>query len=391
MNRQIKVIIEDVSGKSWEFEKLRTLLTFLEKEASYWKKQHESLHARDGAGQREIHGLIRNYTGLENAVNSIKHHGENDDWDQGRLEREIQNSLNQIGNWLWSSHPYSEVFAQCHREHGATTASAFIAYVLSKDVSNIQNGAWFYGVMLAYEFLRQDSDIIKRRKAEKISIGQLRNQLAKTSNSLIDEVEGFKDDFNSWNDETRQEWETRQKKIQGDFDEYMDGCKKEIMGLKETYEEKLRLAGPAEYWRKTAEKFDRQGRNGLFALISFLLLGTGLLAWFYINWLVGREMAVQLNTLQGIVIFGTILAVYAFLIRTLSRLTFSAFHLMRDAEEKEQLTYLYLSLINEKKIDETSRDIVLQALFSRSETGLLAGDSGPTMPGLGEMTNPNKI
>ena len=105
-------------------------------------------------------------------------------------------------------------------------------------------------------------------------------------------------------------------------------AKRILWDLKETYEEKLRLEGPAEYWRKTAKKFKCQGCTALFGLIGFLLLGVGLLAWFYINWLTGREMAVQLNTLQGIVIFGTILAVYAVLIRTLSRLTFSAFHLI---------------------------------------------------------------
>ena len=99
-----------------------------------------------------------------------------------------------------------------------------------------------------------------------------------------------------------------------------------------------------------------------------------------------------MNTVQGIVIFATLLAVYGILIRVLSRLTFSAFHLMRDAEEREQLTYLYLSLINEKKIDEKSRDIILQALFSRSETGLLSGESAPTMPGVGmsEIVNPKQ-
>ena len=31
-------------------------------------------------------------------------------------------------------------------------------------------------------------------------------------------------------------------------------------------------------------------------------------------------------------------------------------------------------------MDKESRDIVLQALFSRSETGLLAQEHGPTMP-----------
>ena len=203
-------------------------------------------------------------------------------------------------------------------------------------------------------------------------------------------LEVFKNDFKSWDVETRQDWETQQKNILVNFNQYVDDCKNDFKELKEEYKERLRLSEPAEYWRKTAEKFSRQGRNGLFALIGFILIGVGLLAWFFINWLVGREMVVQLDTLQGIVIFGTILALYAFLIRILSRLTFSAFHLMRDAEEKEQLTYLYLSLINDKKIDETSRDLVLQALFSRSETGLLAGEHGPTMPSLAEIANSNK-
>lgn len=53
---------------------------------------------------------------------------------------------------------------------------------------------------------------------------------------------------------------------------------------------------------------------------------------------------------------------------------------MRDAEEREQLTYLYLSLTHESEIDKESRDIVLQALFSRSETGLLSQEQGPKMP-----------
>ena len=57
---------------------------------------------------------------------------------------------------------------------------------------------------------------------------------------------------------------------------------------------------------------------------------------------------------------------------------------MRDAEEREQVTYLYLSLSEETNVDEEARSIVLQALFSRSETGLLNQEHGPAMPGVSE-------
>ena len=188
MNRQIDVSIEDVTGRSWQFEKLRTLLSFLENEASYWNEQDESISADGMIGGDRIHGLIRCHSYFENVINDIKLYSENDDWDDRTLEQKIQNLLNQSGNWLWSKHPYSEAFVQCNIEHGANTAGAFITYIVKKEVRNIQDSEWFYGIMLGYEFLRQDSDIIRRRKAEKISIGHLRNQLEQTNISLINEA-----------------------------------------------------------------------------------------------------------------------------------------------------------------------------------------------------------
>jgi hypothetical protein len=64
----------------------------------------------------------------------------------------------------------------------------------------------------------------------------------------------------------------------------------------------------------------------------------------------------------------------------LAKMTFSSFHLQRDAEEREQLAYVYLALVNESKADDESQKIILQSLFSRAETGLLSGENGPTMP-----------
>lgn len=59
---------------------------------------------------------------------------------------------------------------------------------------------------------------------------------------------------------------------------------------------------------------------------------------------------------------------------------FSNYHLARDAEEREKLTYLYISLRNDSNVSEEEKKIVFQALFSRSDTGLLKEDSSPTMP-----------
>ena len=75
-------------------------------------------------------------------------------------------------------------------------------------------------------------------------------------------------------------------------------------------------------------------------------------------------------------------SVLIYLIRTFVRLALSAFHLRRDADERRMLSNLYIGLIKDASVGEEARGIVLQALFTRSDTGLLQKDSaGATMPG----------
>jgi hypothetical protein len=77
------------------------------------------------------------------------------------------------------------------------------------------------------------------------------------------------------------------------------------------------------------------------------------------------------------------ISVGIFLINFFIKLAISAFHLSRDAYERLQLTHLYLALLNEEGITKEERTIVLQSLFSRADTGLLKGDSSPTIPDSG--------
>ena len=168
------------------------------------------------------------------------------------------------------------------------------------------------------------------------------------------------------------------------FTKELDEWRNKVTNLENTYEEALRLRKPAEYWNEAAKKYGRQGAVFTILLIVFGTTSLLFLADFFTTWLEGKEETISLGTLQGAIIFGSLLAVFAFLIKVFSRLAFSSFHLMRDAEEREQLTYLYLSLSEETSVEEDARLIILQALFSRTETGLLNQEHGPTMPTMSE-------
>lgn len=399
-DKKISYEIYDVTGQTTSFSTYRNLYDFCVTEKTFWEKQrnrvrdasknsinHAYLNSADTFGE-----IINTLDGIKEAIKS---------YDENQLIQFFNNLQNNYSNhlrnnWIWSGQAFAESFVECLLKGGEQAANAFIDYVVRKQTSNVQQFACYNGYLMGYEFDFQNSDICKRSQGERASLEDLRTQLSERKNQLFSEVDSLKHDFLDW-DATNREDSTRlyrahkylgERKIRNQnrkFNRQVTDWKQAITDLEKTYEEKLKLKKPAEYWSKAARKYGIQGGLWTLGIVALAVVGLVYFREFFIAWLQGKEIAVQLNSLQGVILFGSIGTVYAFLVRVFSRLAFSSFHLMRDAEEREQLTYLYLSLTNESEMDKQSRDIVLQALFSRSETGLLAHEHGPTMPGIGDM------
>ena len=58
---------------------------------------------------------------------------------------------------------------------------------------------------------------------------------------------------------------------------------------------------------------------------------------------------------------------------------------VKRSEEREQLTMVYLALLEGDAMTKEDRELILQSLFSRVDTGLLGDDGAPTMPGIGSI------
>ena len=279
-------------------------------------------------------------------------------------------------------------------------ADAFFEAVVNKTSSRHQNGFdFFQGYLIAYEFVNQDkTEINKRRNVEVKSLNTLRDQLAKKYNELINDVNGFQKDLINWKDKTETQVTDMLIKKEACLDEtnifhsktFHDQLAIWTEGkliLENKYREDLRFSSAAEYWGKKVKIFKKQGYWWGATLLIFLVSGILLFSEFFLGWLSGQPTGLGLQSIEGILIFATVLSSFAFLVKSLSKMTFSSFHLMRDAEEREQLTHLYLSLREGKDDDPESRKIVLQALFSRSETGLLSSEQGSAMPSITEFIN----
>ena len=388
------VRIQDATGKAFTFDDLTQLLQFVEHEKEFWQTQGQRF---DVEGKLDRHVYFESYKGLEGikiAITSLL--DSIPELNEEQLEQRVRDDVQQRWNqtlskrWLWSNHLYIQAFIECNFEYGKEAAIAFLNYAIKSEPS-LESGLGFNGTMLAYECLHPDRNRKSRRDGERKPLERLRDRLHAETEKLQQWVTATRDETQEWMERSRNKAEElhslnkqagARQIINQDtkFDKQMELWKQEMKDLQGFYAEVLRWREPAKHWKKAAAEHKCQGIVWICTLVLAVGAGLWFLSDFFYDWLQGKEIGVNLNTLNGVVLFGSIMAVYAFFVRILSRLTLSSFHLMRDAKEREQLTHLYLSLSETDPSEKESRDIVLRSLFSRSQTGLLTNEVGPSMP-----------
>ncbi|AQG80403.1 DUF6161 domain-containing protein [Spirosoma montaniterrae] len=274
---------------------------------------------------------------------------------------------------------------------------------------NHSNKDSLYGVLLAYEFaLKDHTEITQRRKAERESISKIRNDfqqyLSESEAQLVQHLKNADKNYNEYViriDELKSEKETLftdwfEKTKTEEWHNWFEGTKNEkwhnwflsstekVSDLENTYKQKLKLEEPAKYWSQRADNLKTQGWWFL-GIMVVLVFGTcwslGQILWstpeqIYSSWFGDDKSA----AIRWSIIYVTLISFIAFCIRALTKVMFSSFHLARDCEERYTLTYFYLSLLKDSQVDEKDRQLIMQSLFSRAETGLLKDDSSPTMP-----------
>lgn len=343
----------DATGKKFTFTSLSQLYEFLEQEEKFWREQGAKLETE---GKTRHHDYFQCVAGLEEIKRVIDSWRDQlPKWNEEQLTQQAQNLQQQHGNflkggWLWSNHPCTKPFIEYHLKHGMRVAGAFIGYVTNRRLS-LSTKEEFLGSMLAHEFFHPDFNIKSRHEEEKRSLDKLHDE-------ALDRLVKLREQFELQERRSGQQ----HRRQQAEFVQQMGKWKQEVQNLEQFYRKVLRWKEPAKHWEKAAAEHKRQGLTAIGVLSIAVIVGLALLGGFIYSWLQGQKIGVDLNTLHGIVLFGSILTIYGFFIRVLSRLSFSSFHLMRDAKEREQLTYLYLSLSeDDHHPDLETRHIVLQS------------------------------
>ncbi len=315
---------------------------------------------------------------------------------KSRWDQLVVAAKNQLRNTpLLYNCPETEFLISVNAKIPNSSLPAFLFITNQINTNSTANKDYYIGFQLAYEFSMKDfTEISLRRKAEQSSISKIRNDfykyLEKSESEIIENLSNVKeqiedrireiDEFKLNKGIVFTEWFEASK---NNYDTFDTESKKKIKDLEIVYNELLSLSKPAEYWRLRAVKLKKEGWKAIYWLLG--LVGLTCFTLYFLLWWTPDGMLLSFtkgnaSAIKWSIIYVTFIAFLTYGIRALNKIAFSSFHLARDSEEREQLTFVYLALIKDGSADDKDKNLIMQSLFSRADTGLLKDDSSPTMP-----------
>lgn len=397
-NVEIRLFPDETVKK---FSSLSRFYDFIVKEAAFWRPLNDRVAPRFASAQAQLEEALRNSNNIDHAPRSIA----------STISIVKTAPTDFRGQFiLFSETNFARELQKVAAKYGPNSQGciAFIQGALSKNIHTSHIGGWsaeeFFGIFDAYIYRHLNKSLTDSLETTQTALSEQQS----TFNVFLDQCEDQREkrqrSFEKFSAEYEEFRTTSEKSFreqssgfdrenakqlseqQSQFVETESDFKKRITALEELYQNKLMLEAPVQYWTQLEEKHRKSGCKFAWASALSLCFMVGALGVLLYKWppsiLEGTPTpkAWDWNSLKASFLLVTIVSMAIYVVRFLAKFAVSAYHLSRDAEERKQLTYVYLSLLQKDAVSAEQQQIVLQALFSRADTGLLKGDHGPTMP-----------
>ncbi|CAN0265962.1 unnamed protein product, partial [Discosporangium mesarthrocarpum] len=313
----------------------------------------------------------------------ISAYGEKQQRDQKKqLANKIRGQVNNFGRTpesMLSSDPRAKYAKSLNQEGNPTVAAwTWLAFLQPAHVETNSPEA-VSGLVLALMF--QNALTARRADQEASALGDVRRTWDEFSSESKGEYEKFREDYL---DLKRTVEDLREGQSQA-FGEMLEEKQAELEAVTNTYDQKLALKAPVDYWEKRAiAQRERAWRYATaagwgLALVVAVLLGASR-ALLPEVWDADFDVTkIPYGRVLLMLGLGTLLI---WPVRVLSRMLLSALHLHTDAEERVTLVNTYLSLLrDEAGLTEGEKELILNALFRQAATGIVRDD------GLGGASN----
>ena len=225
-------------------------------------------------------------------------------------------------------------------------------------------------------YFEQSKNLLKQFNELKIQINNANNNYSNLNACYLEAFETQKKRLIEMTNSNDQHI----KKLTDDTNKFWNDNVKRRDELEKLYYEKLSLEAPAKHWDDMADKYNKKGNKWLKAsIVLALIIVAGLI---FTLQKIFNYPSTELNwfgIIRNYVILTATVGIGFYMLRFCVKICMSNYHQARDAEERSKLAEFYLSLKEKGAVEDRERALIINSLFSRTETGLLKGDSTPIM------------
>jgi possible abiZ len=276
-------------------------------------------------------------------------------------------------------------FYQYYQEHKFDNISLAIQYYIiiyrnPEKAGNFLNNTNLYCYYPAFHYLKEQFNIEFSNTKMDNEINILKTELStmeeiipKRKNEILNYMKSTSNEFDIWKNDFKEninDW-------RDEIDEWKEKMEKKLTILENTYREKLKLEEPEKLWNEKAKNYGKAYKLwGVFVILlsgAIVYFVNKIITEFYFN---SRLDSISdndvLNYFPKTFLFVGILSLALYVLRVFVKITLSNKHLQLECEQKAVLTRFYQALVYEgQNINENERLIIFNALFSKTESGLI--------------------
>lgn len=245
---------------------------------------------------------------------------------------------------------------------------------------NFLNNTNLYFYYPAFHYLKEQFNIeFPNTKIDdeinilEIELSTMEETIPKRKNEVLNYMKSTSDEFDIWKNDFKEninDW-------RDEIDEWKEKMEKKLTILENTYKEKLKLEAPEDLWNEKAENYGCAYKLwGFFVILlstAIVYFVNKIITEFYFNSKINSISDNDiLNYFPKTFLFVGILSLALYVLRVFVKITLSNKHLQLECEQKAALTRFYQALVHDgKNINENERLIIFNALFSKTESGLI--------------------
>ncbi|MBQ8291450.1 MAG: hypothetical protein IJX88_02940 [Clostridia bacterium] len=353
--------INEVEFPNFTVTSAQQYYDYLVSEIEFWKQKDKENHMQE----------IVNRSRLENAKNNfesaLKSYNQNN---YGNVKNQLDSSITALATGSLYSKTNLAQFLLQYQMKELNFFNGFKKMLLKERTTT---GSWSPAALEGMNVALVYKGVIESSK----------NLSVEHSSNLERGVLKAYDDFATLNQNYANAFREQEMKIADmrlKAEQYFTEKEKRCAELEKLYDDKLKLSKPAEYWQQMSDSYEKKGKHWLIGSIIMAIATIAMLLCviIFVPNLFDKDSHL-FDIIKNSAIITIIASIAIYIMHLMVKMAMSSYHLARDAKEREQLVGFYLSLIKEKAVTDKERSLIINSLFSRSDTGLLKGDSAPTM------------